>query len=60
MKLGATAGLRFLPGNKSDKILEAVRKFLQTTPFIMDPEEGVSILDGDFLSLDLTGLQSCL
>ena len=46
IKLGATAGLRFLPGNKADQILAAVKTYLKTTPFILDPTEGVTILDG--------------
>ena len=48
MKLGATAGLRFLPEGKADKILDAVRAYLETTPFKLDPKDGVSILDGRF------------
>lgn len=47
MKLGATAGLRFLPEGKADKILDSVRDYLKTTPFILDPADGVTILDGE-------------
>lgn len=46
MKLGATAGLRLLPGGKADKILEKVRDFLRASPFQLDEAAGVTILDG--------------
>ena len=46
IKLGATAGLRLLPEGKADLILDAVKEYFQQTPFILDPETGVSILDG--------------
>ena len=45
-KLGATAGLRMLPEGKADHILAAVKKFLQASPFQLDDQTGVSILDG--------------
>ena len=46
MKLGATAGLRLLPGGKADAILEKVRDFLRASPFQLDEAAGVTILDG--------------
>ena len=46
VSLKATAGLRLLPGDKADKILEAVTKFLKTYPFTV-PEGGVAILGGE-------------
>ena len=47
IKLGATAGLRLLPGGQADKILEAVKAYFAQQPFILDPEFGVTILDGE-------------
>lgn len=46
VKLGATAGLRLLPGNKADRILDKVRDFLRASPFLLDEAAGVTILDG--------------
>ena len=46
VKLGATAGLRLLPGGKADKILAAVREYLRASPFQLDEAAGVTILDG--------------
>ena len=46
VKLGATAGLRLLPGGKADSILAAVKKYLQASPFLMDDKTGVTVLDG--------------
>lgn len=46
IKLGATAGLRLLPGDQADKILEAVKAYFAQQPFILDPKDGVTILDG--------------
>ena len=44
VKVGATAGLRLLPGGKADTILEAVKAHIQeSTPFKLD---AVSIIDG--------------
>ena len=44
IKVGATAGLRLLPGGKADDILAAVRAHLtKDYPFRMDQ---VSIIDG--------------
>ena len=47
VKLGATAGLRLLPGGKADSILAAVKKYLQASPFLMDDKSGVTVLDGE-------------
>lgn len=48
VKVGATAGLRLLPGDKADKLLEAVTAHLKkTTPFKIDT---VSIIDGERLA----------
>lgn len=44
--LGATAGLRLLPGTKAEQILAAVVDFLKNYPFQLDAKQGVSILDG--------------
>ena len=46
VKLGATAGLRLLPDGKADAILSAVRSYLAKSPFKLDPDTGVTILDG--------------
>ena len=46
MKLGATAGLRLLPDGKADAILAAVRSYLARSPFELDQNTGVTILDG--------------
>lgn len=44
VKVGATAGLRLLPGGKAEKLLKAVMTHLKkTTPFKLD---SVSIIDG--------------
>eukprot|EP00958_Prasinococcus_capsulatus_P021097 scaffold2809_cov373-Prasinococcus_capsulatus_cf.AAC.10 len=46
LSLRATAGLRMLPAEQADGLLEAVKEFLeQQSPFAMD-EESVSIMDG--------------
>ena len=50
VKLGATAGLRLLPGGKSDAILASVTKFLQASPFAMDAKTGVTVLNGELCS----------
>ena len=50
MKLGATAGLRLLPGGKADSILAAVKKYLQASPFLMDDKSGVTVLDGELVA----------
>ena len=45
--VGATAGLRLLPGGQADAILDAVRALLKSEfPFAVDPAAGVTILDG--------------
>jgi len=45
--VGATAGLRLLPGGQADAILDAVRAMLKAEfPFAVDPAAGVTILDG--------------
>jgi len=46
VKLGATAGLRLLPGGKAELILDRVRDFLRASPFLLDEDAGVTILDG--------------
>ncbi|XP_013879070.1 ectonucleoside triphosphate diphosphohydrolase 6 [Austrofundulus limnaeus] len=43
--LKATAGLRLLPGQKADQLLDTVRVLFQESPF-MSREDGVSIMDG--------------
>lgn len=44
VKVGATAGLRLLPGKQADRLLAAVSAHLKkTTPFMLD---SVSIIDG--------------
>jgi len=45
VSLKATAGLRLLPGDKADKILEAVRGFLKQYPYSV-ANDAVSILGG--------------
>ncbi|EFJ10325.1 hypothetical protein SELMODRAFT_183978 [Selaginella moellendorffii] len=45
VRLGATAGLRTLPGGKANEILEEVRDLLTNSSFKFDPS-WVSILDG--------------
>ncbi len=46
VKLGATGGLRLLPGGKAELILDRVRDFLRASPFLLDEDAGVTILDG--------------
>ena len=50
IKLGATAGLRLLPEGKADLILDAVKSYFEQSPFILDPDTGVTILDGKYLN----------
>ncbi|GLC70971.1 hypothetical protein PLESTF_001056400 [Pleodorina starrii] len=45
ISLKATAGLRLLPGDKADRILQAVEALLKKQPFKLAPG-GVSIMDG--------------
>ncbi|CAK9327847.1 unnamed protein product, partial [Citrullus colocynthis] len=47
IRLGATAGLRFLEGDRSERILEAVRVLLKTTSRFKYEQDSVSILDGN-------------
>ncbi|GAX84844.1 hypothetical protein CEUSTIGMA_g12265.t1 [Chlamydomonas eustigma] len=45
ISLKATAGLRLLPGDKADKILEAVKSYLKDQPFSL-ADDAVSVLGG--------------
>lgn len=45
VELRATAGLRLLGPDKSDRILEASTKLLENSPFMLVPD-GVSVMDG--------------
>ncbi|KAI3823321.1 hypothetical protein L1987_04756 [Smallanthus sonchifolius] len=45
VKVGATAGLRLLEGDASDRILQAVRDLLETSNF-MTNDDWVTVLDG--------------
>lgn len=47
IRLGATAGLRFLEGDRSERILEAVRVVLKTRSRFKYEQDSVSILDGN-------------
>ena len=58
MKLGATAGLRLLPGGKADSILAAVKKYLKASPFQLEDKTGVTVLDGELLHT-FTSLHLC-
>ncbi|KAH8491261.1 hypothetical protein H0E87_023423 [Populus deltoides] len=46
VRVGATAGLRSLEGNKSEKILQAVRDLLRDRSTLKSEADGVSILKG--------------
>ena len=47
LTVGATAGLRLLPGKQADDILDAVRSHLKERyPFVVEPADGVTVLDG--------------
>ena len=47
LTVGATAGLRLLPGKQADDILDAVRVHLREKyPFVVEPANGVTVLDG--------------
>ena len=46
LSLKATAGLRLLPGDKADKILEAVTSHLKKLPFSIS-EGAVSVMGGE-------------
>lgn len=43
--VGATAGLRLLPEGKADEILQAVRTYLEASPFKL-VRNGVRVIDG--------------
>lgn len=46
--VGATAGLRMLPGTQADDLLKAVRKLLTTSyEYTLNPETDVQIMSGD-------------
>ncbi|XP_022153685.1 apyrase 2-like [Momordica charantia] len=47
VRLGATAGLRLLEGDKSERILEAVRVLLKSKSGFQYDADSVSILDGN-------------
>lgn len=47
VKVGATAGLRQLEGNASDKILQAVRDFLKNKSQLKSDGDWVTVLDGN-------------
>lgn len=47
IKLGATAGLRLLPEGKADLILDEVKAYFAQSPFQLDSDTGVTILDGE-------------
>lgn len=54
MTVQATAGLRMLGGNLSDRILKEVRnRLLNEYPFPIFDNEGVAILGGDKEGSDL-------
>lgn len=42
----ATAGLRMLGADKSDRILASVRKYLETYPFPIAGDNGIEIMEG--------------
>ncbi|XP_057811986.1 apyrase-like [Salvia miltiorrhiza] len=46
LKLGATAGLRLLPGNASEAILEAVKEYFEQESSLDYRPEWVSVLEG--------------
>ncbi|KAF3646392.1 Apyrase 2 [Capsicum annuum] len=46
VRVGATAGLRQLGGNASDKILQAVRNFLKSKSSLKSKASWVTVLDG--------------
>ena len=46
MLIGATAGLRVLPGNQADDLLNAVRKIALRTPFTISPTADVFMMSG--------------
>ncbi|KAL6552089.1 putative apyrase 1 [Orobanche gracilis] len=46
VRVGATAGLRQLEGNASDRILQAVRDFLKNKSSLKSKADWVTVLDG--------------
>ncbi|KAL8508688.1 hypothetical protein ACS0TY_019077 [Phlomoides rotata] len=47
LRLGATAGLRMLPGHASEDILNAVRAFFKSESSLNSKDEWVTVLDGN-------------
>ncbi|KAI3461927.1 hypothetical protein Pfo_018590 [Paulownia fortunei] len=47
VRVGATAGLRQLEGNASDRILQAVREFLKNKSSLKSKADWVTVLDGN-------------
>jgi hypothetical protein len=58
LSLKATAGLRLLPGDKADKILEAVRALFKQQPFKLG-DNAVSIMDGGCGPLSMEQQLTC-
>ncbi len=59
LSLKATAGLRLLPGDKADRILEAVTSFLKGYPFAVK-QGAVGIMDGEVQLVGASSGYLCL